>query len=80
MATVQEKIASLEEEIAGYRVDLRNAITPEEISEIRGLIKSSRDTLNRLLDELASLRSSTFGKSFGISPDELFYSHHIFNS
>ena len=72
MATVGERIAdlerritNLEQVIAGYEVDLRNAVSREEMSEIRGLIRISRETLNRLLDEVASLRSSTSGKSLG---------------
>jgi hypothetical protein len=40
MVTVQERIAFLEQVIAGYEADLRNAASREEISETRGLIKS----------------------------------------
>ena len=83
MATVQEriavegKIASLEQEIAEYRADLSSAITQEERREIRELIKASRDNLSDLYKEKARLEGSTSGKSFEISFDDMFYSHHI---
>ena len=49
MADLTKKISDLENEIGGYTLDLKNATSPEEKSELRGLIKTSRDTLNELL-------------------------------
>jgi hypothetical protein len=51
MADLTERIANLEAEIESYKKDLKDAATPEEKSEIRGLIKSGRETLIRLLDQ-----------------------------
>jgi hypothetical protein len=51
MKTLEEKICALEDEIAGYVTQLSEATTPNEKSELRGLIKTRSETLNRLLDE-----------------------------
>jgi hypothetical protein len=51
MSTLEEEIASLKQEIAEYRGDLRNAVTPAEKSEIRGLIKARSENLTELLKE-----------------------------
>lgn len=51
MATLAMKIFDLEEEIEGYKADLKIASSSAEKSELRGLIKTSGETLNRLLDE-----------------------------
>ena len=45
MATLEEKITDLEEEIAGYKRELAAANTPEEKQSLRALIASSRDTV-----------------------------------
>jgi hypothetical protein len=49
MTVLDKEIAALETEIAEYEVDLKNATTREEKSELRGLIKASLDTLNELM-------------------------------
>jgi hypothetical protein len=50
MATsLDDRIAVLEVEIEGYKNDLQIATTAQEKSEIRYLIRSSRDTLTELL-------------------------------
>ena len=45
------EIADLKARIAKYEADLDAACTNEEKSEIRQMIISARETLNRLLDE-----------------------------
>jgi hypothetical protein len=46
------KISSLESEIEGYKSELKDpAATKVEKSQLRGLITSARETLNRWLDE-----------------------------
>jgi len=42
---LEEKITSLEAEIEGYKVQLNSATDPTVQSEIRGLIKTSREVL-----------------------------------
>ena len=49
MSTLEEEIASLKQVIAEYERDLRNAVTPAEKSELRGLVKASRENLTELL-------------------------------
>jgi hypothetical protein len=52
MDTLEEKISSLESEIEGYKSELKDPdATKEEKSQLRGLITSARETLNRWLDE-----------------------------
>jgi hypothetical protein len=52
MDTLEEKISSLESEIEGYKSELKDpAATKEEKCQLRGLIVSARETLNRRLDE-----------------------------
>ena len=51
MASLDDKIAALEAEIEGYKLELKDATTREDKSELRGLIKSTSDYLTRLLDE-----------------------------
>jgi hypothetical protein len=51
MKTLEEEISALKDEITGYVTQLSEATTPNEKSELRGLIKTGRETLNRLLDE-----------------------------
>ena len=51
MASLDEEIAALKAEIEGYELDLKDAASREEKSELRGLIKSRSDNLTRLLDE-----------------------------
>lgn len=51
MASLNQKIEILKAEIEEYRVDLKGATTPEEKSELRGLINSSQDLLKELLQE-----------------------------
>jgi uncharacterized coiled-coil protein SlyX len=66
IASLEKRIADLERAIEGYDADLRTA-TSEDRQSLQDLIRSSRDTVNRLLDERTSLRSSTSGKSLRIS-------------
>jgi phage host-nuclease inhibitor protein Gam len=42
MDPLDEEIADLEAEIAGYLADLKKDITPAEKSEVRGLINTAR--------------------------------------
>jgi hypothetical protein len=79
MATVEERIVSLEQEIASlkriiarYEADLRDAVSREEKSEIRGLIRISCQNLSDLYRDKARLEGSISGKSFGISSYEMF--------
>ncbi len=51
MASLDEEITALKAEIEGYKLELKDATSAEEKSELRGLIKSCRDNLTRLLDE-----------------------------
>ena len=50
MNPLELEIAELKEVIKGYETEYKTASTAEK-SELRGLIKTSRETLNRLLDE-----------------------------
>ncbi len=45
MDPTTQRITDLEEEIKGYISDLKSASTAAEKSELRGLIKTSRETL-----------------------------------
>lgn len=54
MATLDQEIADLKEEIKGYVAKLNTATTEKEVDRFTGLIKISRETLNRLLDEKKS--------------------------
>jgi hypothetical protein len=49
MDPTTQRITDLEEEIKGYTSDLKSASSAAEKSELRGLIKTSRETLNNLL-------------------------------
>jgi hypothetical protein len=50
-----EEIAALEAEIEGYKDDLKKeGITPAEKSELRGLVNTTSQLLNLLLDEKAA--------------------------
>jgi uncharacterized coiled-coil protein SlyX len=51
MAELDNRIANLEARVAKYEFELDSASTAKEKSEIRQLINSARETLNRLLDE-----------------------------
>jgi hypothetical protein len=51
MATLDQRIADLEEEIKGYVTKLNAASEKKELVLFAGLINSARETLNRLLDE-----------------------------
>jgi hypothetical protein len=64
LRTVEDKIATVEAEIAKYRVDYDNAKTIEQRTAFAVLIASRRDTLNKLLDEKKDL---TRGKPIGSS-------------
>jgi alanine-alpha-ketoisovalerate/valine-pyruvate aminotransferase len=64
LRTVEDKIATVEAEIAKYRVDYDNVKTIEQRTAFAVLIASRRDTLNKLLDEKKDL---TRGKPIGSS-------------
>ena len=49
MASLDEEIAALKAEMEGYELDLKDATSREEKSELRGLIKSCRDNLTEVL-------------------------------
>jgi hypothetical protein len=49
MDPTTQRITDLEEEIKGYTSDLKSASSAAEKSELRGLIKTSSETLNNLL-------------------------------
>ena len=49
MVSLDEEIAALKAEIEGYELDLKDATSREEKSELRGLIKSCSDNLTELL-------------------------------
>ncbi len=63
MASLDEKIAALEAEIEGYKLDLKDATSREEKSELRGLIKSSRDYLIELQKQKNPASGGIQGKS-----------------
>ena len=60
MADLNKKISDLENEIEGYRVDLKNATSPQEKSELRGLMKSRVDTLIELLKQQNEVTKGTW--------------------
>jgi len=49
--SLQERIASLEQEIADYRTAWINATSEERKDKLLDVIKSRNETLNKLLDE-----------------------------
>ena len=51
MATLNQEIADLKEVIKGYETKLNAATTEKDLDRFTDLIKISRETLNRLLDE-----------------------------
>ena len=51
MASLDNKISALEAEIEEYKIQLGNATSPTEKSELRGLIKSCRDNMTELLKQ-----------------------------
>jgi len=51
METLEARISELENEINGYKAKLNGAATEKEMDRFTDLIKISRETLNRLLDE-----------------------------
>ena len=51
MATLDQRIADLKEEIKGYETKLNSATTEKQLVLFAGLINFARETLNRLLDE-----------------------------
>jgi hypothetical protein len=51
MADLNKKILDLENEIEEYRLEMKNATSPQEKSELRGLIKSRGDNLTELLKQ-----------------------------
>ena len=51
MTDLEDKITALEIEILGYGAELKDATTKKEKSELRALISTRSETLNRLLDE-----------------------------
>ncbi len=48
MASLDEEITALKAEIEGYKLELKDATSREEKSELRGLIKSCCDNLTEL--------------------------------
>lgn len=60
MSSLEEKIAKLERIIDGYEAEYETA-SPAEKSELRGLIKTKQETLNRLLDEKNGRSTMTNG-------------------
>ena len=48
MASLDDKITSLKAKIEGYELELKDATSREEKSELRGLIKSCRENLTEL--------------------------------
>ncbi len=48
MASLDEEITALKTEIEGYELELKDATSREEKSELCGLIKSCRDNLTEL--------------------------------
>ena len=59
MADFTKKISNLENEIEGYRIDLKNATSPQEKIMYGGLIISSRDALTELLKQQAEVKKGT---------------------
>lgn len=55
MADLDKEIAELKARVAKYETDLDAATSAQEKSEIRQLINSRTETLNRLLDEKKAL-------------------------
>jgi len=51
MATLDQEIVELKEEIKGYVAKLNAATTEKELDRFTGLINSRTETLNRRLDE-----------------------------
>jgi len=51
MAELDKRIADLEARVAKFETELDAATSAQENSEIRQLIITGRETLNRLLDE-----------------------------
>eukprot|EP00981_Chlorochromonas_danica_P002841 scaffold550_cov136-Ochromonas_danica.AAC.1 len=51
MADLTKEISDLKAELEGYRVDLKNATSPEEKIMYGGLIKSRGDNLTELLKQ-----------------------------
>ena len=70
MAALDDEIAALKAVIEGYELELKDATSREEKSELRGLIKSCRDNLTELLKlKIASLARAevvAVGESEGI--------------
>jgi hypothetical protein len=54
----KNEIDELKEKIASYENDLANASTPQEKSEIRNLIRSRADNLDKLLAQQLPSSSS----------------------
>ena len=48
MADLNKKISDVENEYQGYRVDLKNATSPQEKSELRGLLTELLKKQNEL--------------------------------
>ena len=51
LPALDERIASLKEQIKRYDAEYNTASTAQEKRELRQMINSARETLNRLLDE-----------------------------
>ena len=63
MATLDDEIDSLKEEIEGYKNELKIATTAQEKSDIRGLIKTTGDNLTELLKQKNSQPGISFSRS-----------------
>ena len=63
MASLDDKIAALEAEIEGYKLEYKDATSPKEKSELRGLVKSCRDNLTELQKQKNTASGGIQGKS-----------------
>ncbi len=63
MASLDEEITALKEEIEGYKLELKDATSREEKSELRGLLKSRSDNLTELLKQKNTASRGIQGKS-----------------
>jgi hypothetical protein len=65
MSTLEERVASLEQVIAEYERDLRNATSEERKDRLLDVIKANRDNLTTLLNE--NIRAKQLAQYFQYS-------------